>query len=379
MPASEVHVGDAFIKVVMSDAIDYRWSGALPVEVRDAKKLVVAARGTSDQVMVVPPGRYFVSATLPNGQQVVSDEIVDLKPDQTHECGLSISNLDLPAGLKTASQFSAAVQHLVRPVWDLFASHRASIIRGDWLKLRLGETDSTSLAREPVATSTLDVRGDTLPALLEIKSKESVSYFAIPVVPDGHTTVEWKVDPETGRPAATFDFNDGELNSFLDFVQNYRATEARSLSRSLLKQSEESLVATKPAALRAALAAYVLLRANELEALDRSTDLLLTNCPWLPDANAIRIEYLARVGEHYRASRQILDLSNYGAPWFRSGIAYVAERARLYVATRGSLLDLSDGQHSRLQRVCNVLGELCATLDLNQSICVFRDAHMPGQ
>ena len=39
-----------------------RWSGALPIEVRD-EKLVLRARGVSDDTLEVPPGRYYVTAT----------------------------------------------------------------------------------------------------------------------------------------------------------------------------------------------------------------------------------------------------------------------------------------------------------------------------
>ena len=63
-----------------------RWSGALPVEVRD-EKLVLKAREVSDDTLEVPPGRYFVTATLPNGEQSTVDAPVVLSAGETRQIG----------------------------------------------------------------------------------------------------------------------------------------------------------------------------------------------------------------------------------------------------------------------------------------------------
>ena len=57
----------------------------------------------------------------------------------------------------------------------------------------------------------------------------------------------------------------------------------------------------KRSLLRAVLGAYVLLRANELDGMDLWTSNLVSWFPWLPDALALRVEYLARDGEHAAA------------------------------------------------------------------------------
>ena len=49
---------------------DLERRAAEPVEVRDAAKLVLRARGLSDDKLEVPAGRYFVTAVLPNGEQM---------------------------------------------------------------------------------------------------------------------------------------------------------------------------------------------------------------------------------------------------------------------------------------------------------------------
>ena len=67
--------------------------------------------------------------------------------------------------------------------------------------------------------------------------------------------------------------------------------------------------------LLAVLGAYVLLRANELEGMDVWTDNLVQWFPWLPDVLAVRIEYLARQGNHMTASKLLRKRSpNAGAP-----------------------------------------------------------------
>ena len=55
---------------------DLRWSGALPVQVRDVYKLGVAATSVSDRGMSVPAGRYLVTALLPNGELLVLERVV---------------------------------------------------------------------------------------------------------------------------------------------------------------------------------------------------------------------------------------------------------------------------------------------------------------
>ena len=154
--------------------------------------------------------------------------------------------------------------------------------------------------------------------------------------------------------------HDGELNSLLDFVDNSKANEARSISRTLVMRPDYSAT-KKQSPLRATLGAYVLIRANQLEGLDEWTSNLVASHPWLPDALAVRVEYLARSGRHPEAMKPLLEIPKSGAPLFRSGIAYLADRAKTYasLAPEGkSSLQVSATDTARLERISEVFSDL---------------------
>ena len=89
----------ASLTVKLETPLNHRWSGTFPVEVRDSTKLVLAAKGVSDDKLEVPAGRYLVTATLPNGQQATVDDIVDLQPGDDKQVQLSLADFDFPESL----------------------------------------------------------------------------------------------------------------------------------------------------------------------------------------------------------------------------------------------------------------------------------------
>jgi hypothetical protein len=198
-------------------------------------------------------------------------------------------------------------------------------------------------------------------------------YVAVPVDEGKSTTVHWSLD--SSSLALNFDFRDGESNSFLDFIQNDRAFEARSISQSIIAQSEQYMMDKGKSPLRAVLGAYVLLRANELDGMDSWTSNLLHRCTWLPDVLAIRIEYLARNGQHSDAVRLMLQLPDWGTPWFRSGVGYLDNRAKVYSSLAGKRSDVSvnESEQKQLARIAAVARELAGHLDMSQFTTVFRD------
>jgi len=70
----------------------------------DVKTLVLKARGVSDSVLEVPPGRYLVTAKLPDGQETSSDDIVNVESGGNVDVVLSLSDLQLPASCRTRLQ-----------------------------------------------------------------------------------------------------------------------------------------------------------------------------------------------------------------------------------------------------------------------------------
>ena len=128
--------------------------------------------------------------------------------------------------------------------------------------------------------------------------------------------------------------------------------------------------------LRAILGVYVLLRANELDDMDMWTGRLVTSCGWLPDALAVRVEFLARMAQHRAAFELLLDVANWGVPWFRSGVAYLEKRAKIYASVanrKASDLQASDREIKKISGIASVFSELAGALDMTHTTTVFRD------
>src|SRR5205085_4601907 len=212
-------------------------------------------------------------------------------------------------------------------------------------------------------------------AWIEIeRSKQQCSYFAVPVDESGSTTVEWSLDIQDDKLEIKLDFHDGELNSLMDFVHGGKSFEARSISNMLIS-CPDYYATKKQSVLRATLGAYVLIRANQLDNLDSWTGNLVDLNPWFPDTLAIRVEYLARSGRHPEALRLLLDIPKRGTPLFRSGISYVADRARTYTELAhkgGSGLEIAPADLARLERIASAFSQLAMSLDMTQSTTAIR-------
>jgi hypothetical protein len=353
-----------------------RWSGALPIEVRD-EKLVLKARGVSDDTLEVPPGRYFVTATLPNGEQSTVDAPVVLGAGETRQLEISVSDLSFPPKLETTNTLSDSLWEISRPVTQYFFRQSFAVIRGNWLAGKFPDAGLRApTRREPTTRSNMDIPFSGEAVWIEIESSKKYNYFAVPIDEGGSTTVEWSLDIQSDKLKLKFDLHDGELNSFLDFIDNSNAAEARLISRNMVLRLDSS--ARKQSPLRAVLGAYVLIRANQLEGLDAWTSRLVESCPWLPDALAIRVEYLARNDRHPEALMSLLDIPNWGAPLFRSGIGYLADRAKTYAKLApegGARLQISAADQDRLERISHVFSDLATSLDMTSSTSALR--HVP--
>jgi hypothetical protein len=351
-----------------------RWSGALPIEVRD-EKLVLRARGVSDDTLEVPPGRYYVTALLPSGDQSTVDDVVVVNPGESKQLNIAIPGVAFPPSLETTDTLSDSLWEISRPVTQYFFRQSFALVRGNWLADKISGTGSqVPVRREPTTRSNLDIPFSREAVWIEIERSKQYNYFAVPIDEGGSTTVEWSLDLKTDKLTLEFDFHDGELNSLLDFANNSKADEARSISRTLVTRPDY-YATKKQSPLRATLGAYVLIRANQLEGLDEWTGNLVASYPWLPDALAVRIEYLARSGRHPEALKLLLEIPKSGAPLFRSGIGYLADRARTYarLAPEGeSSLQVSAAEMEKLKRISQVFGELVIALDMTLSTSALR-------
>src|SRR4030088_1935242 len=116
---------NASLTVRLETPAGHRWSGTLPIEVRDCVKLTLRARGLSDDKFEVPAGRYFVTALLPNGEQSTVDDIVELQPGEDKQVQLSVTTLAFPPTLQTPTTCGDSVRAFPRPVTQFFSSQNA--------------------------------------------------------------------------------------------------------------------------------------------------------------------------------------------------------------------------------------------------------------
>jgi hypothetical protein len=366
---------NATLTVKLDAPTEQRWGSAFPVEVRDSAKLVLTASSIGGGTLEIPAGRYFVSALLPNGQQATADDIVVLQPGDDKQVQLSVSDLNFPNTLRSTKTFGDTVRTLVQPLTQYFSTYNVAIVRGNWLRRKLLQANVV-VSREPTVRSGVEIGFSEVPVWIEIASSARATYLAVPVDERRSTTIQWELNPQTERLELRLDFNDGELNSFFDFVQNGKVLEARSISQSLIAQSEQYMKEKKRSPLCAVLGAYVLLRANELDGMDIWTSNLMKYCNWLPDALAVRVEYLSRNGRHTEALKLLLDVPEWGTPWFRSGVGYLEKRARVcaaIAASKRSNLSASDEDVEKMGSIAAVFGELAAALDMTQMTTVLRD------
>jgi hypothetical protein len=350
-----------------------RWSGALPIEIRD-EKLILRARGVSDDSLEVPPGRYYVTALLPNGDQSTVDGVI-VEAGENKQLNIPLSDVVFPATLQTTDTLSDSLWEISRPVTQYFFRQSFAILRGNWLAGKFpGTVSQVPLKREPTTRSNLDIPFSREAVWIEIERSKRYNYFSVPVDEGGSTTAKWSLDLKTDKLTLNLDFHDGELNSLLDFVEKSKANEARSISRTLVTRPDY-YATKKQSPLRAALGAYVLIRANQLDGLDEWTSNLVTSHSWLPDAFAIRVEYLARSGRHPEALKLLLEIPKSGTPLFRSGISYLADRAKTYAslgAEGKSGLQASAADMARLEKISQVFNDLATALDMSLSTSALR-------
>ncbi|EWY36965.1 hypothetical protein N825_22905 [Skermanella stibiiresistens SB22] len=383
--------------------------GAVPVEIRDLRSMVVRARGFSDQRISLSPGSYLVTATLPDGEQAAADSPMEIGADVGDEAlEVILSSLssvldeDLSEGSPMEFDAVAVPPSLSIPALVIPLSRDAQdksevppeceLIQGSWLDYWMNPNGPSSLSRasSKAGMSTLTITREDQPCLLRVTQGDQIRHFAIPVDHAGPTTITLCHDPDR-QPAAELDFGRADVNAFFRYVDLGFAPEARFMSKRTVDQAESFLGGNRPSILGGILGGYVLLRANEIDFMrcwmaGNSTEHLMS----YPDVRAIRIEFLAREGRHPEAVRELLKLPDAGAPWFRSGIAYLADRARTYMLLAQRERDrfkseghegeplipeldlrLSADVHSRLTRLDATLSRLTSALDLRSTTSVY--------
>jgi hypothetical protein len=122
-----------------------------------------------------------------------------------------------------------------------------------------------------------------------------------------------------------------EANALLDFVDSGALNDMQSVTAPMIERGVAAMLDAQFSLLRGTLGAYVMLRANNVEKLEPWLAEMGEKAPGLSDIRIMRAELLGRLGRHAEAVDEIKIALVSLCPWFRSGIAYLLDRLRLYL------------------------------------------------
>jgi hypothetical protein len=349
----------------MSEETTFTWSlppgferlGALPVRLRSRRGALVAS-GVSGRALAVTPGSYLVSITLPDGREIISDQPIELggtepvvPPDFDDELLASVPLQSFVPGapVPPPPPMMAAVGPAVAgapapeaPPSEQPATVTALRFQGDWTGIWNEEAAPVVSFGADIAAGRVEIgerpvridRGDAPDELLGFPVAAGRRLFVVPfdvAVPRSSGErrsifVQLKNDGSSLRFTSPVS---AETNSFLEFVDRNLISESTRLARDLLTYGSGE--GNPPSLLRAIVAAYVLLRVNELDGVEPHLDRLMSIAADVPDAHVIRAEVLARLGRHAEAIRALREGYSTGCPWLRSGMSHLLERLRFYL------------------------------------------------
>jgi hypothetical protein len=320
--------------------------GALPLRLRDDDGAIYA-EGMSGSEFEARAGTYRLAVTLPSGVELISKEAVTVEPGGLAEPEFEDLSAALRAFLKPPAP-AVAKRLAARDEEAPLAGCRWC---GKWLEL-WSDADEGS---EPPDPFTVD---EALAFDFEIGSREQVvertrgcddvvlvrdgagrKAFILPgdrdIAAKGPLSMGVSIYRGGRGPQLHYESPLGpEPNAFIRYVNRGMLGEARRISLDLLGANSSPPGEMHGSLLRAVVAGYVFLRANELREVEWLTERLVRYAPEVPDLHVIRMEGLARLGgrdNHEAAVGALRDAIAAGCPWFRSGISYLVERLRLYV------------------------------------------------
>jgi hypothetical protein len=323
---------------------------SLPIQVHKLNSALVA-RIVALKPVPLQPGRYYASAVLPAGQQLlqefeVSDEdkTVELVPDtedlasnEWQEAAHYLQAARPPAWNERAAAHPVPTFGLESKSDDPAPARVISRVR-----MFEGNPTSGTLALRPwteVASVTNVEQGAVVqfrvsphpvPLLAQlIEPAGAVQNMMVPVTPETPALLVF-----TRRPDATCRMEAHLENATADMLLRYigaSATKAaEEASRALLDGAEQLLADKRRDPLAAAIGATAILRFGRLEWLHTWTSHLDGWFDWFPDGAAIYGEHLARKGNHVDAAVRFCDVPRRGLPLLSDALFNTVERLKWY-------------------------------------------------
>ena len=332
----------------------------LPIEIRKLNATLMA-RPLSTELVKLPAGQYYATASLPAGQRLLSTfEVIDppvqdplvvtLAPDPEdespheweevpHFLGRSKASMtlrpepqtkkgSLESSLETTRpRFRSARPAASAPLLRVFSgnvverTHRAEPTRE---VLRQTEFEHDRLVQ-------FEVPGRDAPLIAQLVVPGGrVQNMALPV--SGANRLRLVVDRRSGRLQMEGYLENSAANMLLQYAGAGVANAAATASRAAALDGEQLLMQKMADPIAAAVGAYALLRIGSLDQLHDWTSNLRARFGWLPDGAAICGEHLARLGRHQEAFEAFAEVPRRGLPAFADGLFYTVERVKLYAS-----------------------------------------------
>lgn len=396
---------------------------SIPVEVRKPN-LALVARALSSHAVDVPPGSYFVTATLPAGQKLSARVRVASKPEVTVRLEPERQDASQPPALEAAHFLNETPRVLQgpsrAPVLDITSSFpdlglgstegEAGMRDASLVALRLfvgnplqGEATEQPLSNRVGSLVLIDAGGATHDAA----NLEAEAWFEAASQPGSRTELELYATHEhlilqlsqPLAPTANLRVPVGGTQGcrvvlapgaggllgldamlpgasaelLLRYQQSGEMAQAAVAVGAVADDAEAMLMHKMADPLSAAVGAYGLLRMGDLERLHDWTSNLANMFGWLPDGVAILGEHLARQGDHAGALGAFLELEHRGLPMFSDGLSFAVNRLRLYASSQL-------GEAVRAAELLLKLQRYASASDFGAALVLFRgeDPNTPG-
>jgi molecular chaperone DnaK len=349
----------------------------LPIEIRKPNMALVK-RTLASQSVGVKPGTYYVTVTLPAGQEISNTVevgegahevvVLTLDPDDDLSARDDLPKLGKPPNFFLLNNLSFANES--EPSDSL---HRKSLLLNFEVELssrpravrarRSGWVEKT-FVRRGVAARLRRFIGNLLEAdgfttaedRWERNESESSDVIQFSMKGDDRSQIAQLLQPH--RPAVNLTLpawveepcalaltrlpNGGYLmeahlahptaNLLMRYLEQGLWEPAADVVESTSLSARELLYQKQRYPIAATVVAYALLRFGDPERLHDWTDSLMDGFAWLPDTVTIRAEHLAMAGQHEEALEVFCELPARGLPCFSDGLSYAVNRLRLYTS-----------------------------------------------
>jgi hypothetical protein len=367
------------VQLVHEAPPDLAGLGPLPVRVRTRTGEIVGS-GVTGLPITVPAGSYYVTMLMPDGREVGLDHKVRAgAPAEAGAGERAAPPLAMPAAAAAPELLSA----------DPAPATMAAIWRGDWFGAWAGQVpDLSGSGAADIALSSAD------PAILPLETGHDRvlvlplnGRYRCTIIPYDECVICIDESARARAIAARLSGSGDEplveyrsvvseeTNALLGFVESGILTNMVAVTEDEVRRGEEAISGSRASVLRAITGAYVLLRANALEGLERWLGQLDPFQASLPDLLPLRAELCARSGHHERAVEVMADALERGrCPWFRAGLSYMLERLRLYVdVTDNSRADfnLTGDDYQRFVIARDTLERMLPTMLTSRYIATF--------